>query len=190
MTEDTSTLTTLMQRAALDERARDELYEHVYHELRRCAQFALRRGHRGEFQTTELVNEVYLRIEKSNCLRELSNRRMFFSVAVKAMNHVLIDQYRKRQRSVDKKSTRQPLDLMLEQVEQQTDMDFEAIAKELDRLETESPRQHAVIMHRYFDGLSVSETAELLGTSADTVKRDWRLARVKLLARLKPYGSP
>jgi RNA polymerase sigma factor (TIGR02999 family) len=182
--DDPGKITKLIQRAALDTNARDELYDHVYHELRQHAQFALGRGQRGELQTTELVNEVYLRIEKSECLRKLSNRRMFFSVAAKAMKHVLIDHYRKRQRRLEGSSAREPLDFLIEEVERQTDVDFEELSRELDRLEQESPRQHAVIMHRYFAGFSVVETAELLDVSTETVKRDWRLARVKLSARL------
>ena len=135
------------------------------------------------------MNEVVLRIEKADCLHTCANRRVFFSVAVQAMKHVLIDHYRKRQRRPEENSARQPLDFLIEEVEQQTDVDFEALAKELDRLEREAPRQHAVIMHRYFAGLSIAETAELLEISTETVKRDWRLARVKLLARLRPDGG-
>ena len=189
LSNEPSGITELIQRASLDPTARDDLFRHIYQELRQCAQRALGFGKRGELQTTELVNEVYLRIEKADCLKSLSNRRMFFAVAGKAMRHVLIDHYRKGQRRLEGKSARQPLDFLIEEVEQQTDADFESLARELDRLERESPRQHAVIMHRYFAGLSVAETAEMLDVSADTVKRDWMLARVKLLARLKPHDD-
>ena len=180
----TRQITMLLQRAAEDEQARNELYESVYAELRQSAHRLLANSSRGELQTTALVNEVLLRMEKSACLSDLANRKVFFSITAKAMRQVLIDHYRRRQKRLEENASREPLDDVIKDVEDQTQASFENLAEELDRLEQESPRQHAVIVHRYFGGRTVPETAAMLGVSEETVHRDWRLARAKLFRRL------
>lgn len=179
-------ITALIKRAAEDEEARNALYERVYGELKKSARRLLVRQDRDVLQTTAVVNEVLLRIEKSGCLADLGNRRIFFAVTATAMRQVLIDHYRERQARFEGRLNRQgPLDTVIDNVQWQTRSDFETLAEELSRLELESPRQYCVIMHRFFGGRTAAETAELLEVSAETVHRDWRLARAKLFQRLR-----
>lgn len=174
-----------MQRAIEDGEAKNELYEFIYNELRKAAHRLLTSRSNSEMQTTDLVNEVVLRIERAESLKKFANRRVFFSVATMAMKQVLTDQYRRQKRRIENgQIEREPLDTVIQQVEEETEFDFELLSQELDKLEQDSPRQHAVIMHRYFGGLSVADTAKLLDISTGTVERDWRLARAKLFVRL------
>lgn len=175
----------LIQRAADDADARNALYERVYHELKQSAHRVLIRQDHNELQTTALVNEVLLRIEKSGCLGSLANRKVFFAITATAMRQVLIDHYRRRQARLEGRLDRQgPLDTLIEDIEWQTRSDFDELAEQLTRLESESPRQYSVIMHRFFAGRTVAETAEAIEVSEETVHRDWRLARAKLFQRL------
>lgn len=187
MTDETEPLTAILQLAAQDDRhAKEELYNRVYDELRRVAHGLLfRERRRGEMQTTALVNEVVLRFEMSNALDKMSSRRIFFATAIRAMNHILIDYYRRQMKLVDSPNRKAAqLDDAVKWIERQVGSDFEQLQLELDKLGEESPRQHSVVMHRFFSGLSVKETAEMLNVSVPTIERDWRLARAKLLRRL------
>jgi len=101
------------------------------------------------------------------------------------MNHILIDHYRSRKKLVDNSDRiSHPFDEALLWVEQEAGVDIEELQRSLELLAQQSERQHAVVTHRFFGGLTISETAELLNVSAQTVERDWRLARVKLLRSL------
>ena len=183
---DDEELTSLIQNAASDKpNARAELYSRVYDNLRSAARRLLNRQRRSEFQTTALVNEVIFRFERGGALTSMENRRVFFSVAIRAMNQVLVDHYRKRKKQIDGPDRlAEPLDGVIEQIESQVGTDLDHLQLELARLANESPRQHAVIMHRFFGGLTIPETAELLAVSEQTVQRDWRLARATLFRRL------
>ena len=181
-------LTRLMQLAAEGELdAKEDLYNLIYDDLRDAARRVLQRKARGDYQTTALVNEALLRFEKEGVLKKFSeNRRVFFSVAIRAMQQVLVDHYRSRKReqmAIVKED--HPFDLAIFAIHEQTGFDFEELTAALNELKTESPRQHAVIAHRFFDGLTIDETAEILEVSDGTVERDWRLARAKLARRLE-----
>lgn len=187
MTDETEPLTAILQLAAQDDRrAREKLYKRVYDELRRAAHgLLLRERRKGEMQTTALVNELVLRFEGSDALAKMANRRIFFATAIRAMNHILIDHYRRRQKLVDSPDRAAvQLDDAVKWIEEQVGYDFEQLQLELEKLANESPRQHSVVMHRFFSGLSVKDTADILDVSLPTVERDWRLARAKLLRRL------
>lgn len=181
-------LTNLLQLAAdNDVEAKDELYRRVYDDLKLAARRILfRERNVGEMQTTALVNEVILRFEASEAIEKMANRRVFFSVAIRAMNNALVDHYRRRKKLIDSPDrVAAPLDDAVKWIEDETGFDFERLQIELEVLATESPRQHSVVMHRFFGGLSVPATAELLETSVATVDRDWRVARAKLLRRMR-----
>lgn len=179
-------LTELIQESGESETAKARLYEEVYDELRQAAQRFTRRQHPGDFQTTALVNEVLLRFETGDALRNMANRRVFFSIALRAMNQILIDHYRRRKKLVDSPNRRaEPLDHAVAVIEDQLGFDFEQLQSALEKLSNESPRQHQVILHRFFGGLSIKDTAELLDVSDGTVERDWRLARAKLFRDLQ-----
>ena len=81
------------------------------------------------------------------------------------------------------------LDGIVKLIESEVDADFELLQIALDELLTDSPRQHAVVMHRFFGGLTIRATSEMLNVSVQTVERDWRLARAKLYQRLRGDGS-
>jgi RNA polymerase sigma factor (TIGR02999 family) len=183
----TSDITGLLARAgAGDQLAKDRLYGAVYDELRRLAHTVMSSRHRGDLQSTALVNEVVLRFEKAQCLQSFANRRVFFSVAIRAMDQILINHYLLRKKEVDSSDRRrEPLDAVVEAIEEQCGCDFEALHDALEKLEVDSSRQHAVIMHRFFGGLTIAQTATLLEVSEGTVERDWRLARAKLYRMLK-----
>jgi len=166
--------------------AREDFYRLIYDDLRESARRILRKHSRGEFQTTALVNESLMRFEKEGVLKKFSeNRRVFFSVANRAMQQVLIDHHRRRKLEKDRfDENSHPFDLSILSIQKQTGFDFEELSNALNELEYENPRQHAVITHRFFGGLTIEQTAQLLGVSEGTVERDWRLARAKLIRRL------
>ncbi len=102
------------------------------------------------------------------------------------MNNILIDHYRRRKKSIDSPDRAGvPLDDIFTQLEANFGIEFEDLQAELTKLEREAPRQHRVIMHRFFGGLTIKETANLLDISVQSVERDWRLARAKLISRLQ-----
>ena len=184
---DRSPLTELIQRAANGQvNAKERLYERVYNDLRSIAHRLMRDRRNNELQTTALVNEVLLRFEKGDALTTIANRRVFFSVAIRAMYQILVDQYRRRKKQIDGPGRiAEPLDQVVAVIEEQVGADFARLQVALDELASESPRQHEVIMHRFFGGLSIRHTAELLDVSVQTVERDWRLSRAKLLRELQ-----
>ncbi len=186
--EEKRELTQLLHRAAEGEAdAKRSLYELIYDDLRDAARRVLRRNVRGDYQTTALVNESLMRFEKEGVLKRFSeNRRVFFSVAIRAMQQVLVDHYRRRKREQQKLDEEgNPFDQTISSIEGQTGFDFADLTAAMDELAVESPRQHAVITHRFFGGLTIEQTAEILDVSDGTVERDWRLARAKLVTRLK-----
>jgi RNA polymerase sigma factor (TIGR02999 family) len=181
-------LTQLLRRAADGATdAKETLYELIYDDLREAARRVLKKNARGDFQTTALVNESLLRFEKEGVLKKFSeNRRVFFSVAIRAMQQVLVNHCRRRKREntqLDEEGN--PFDQTISSIQERTGFDFEDLSTALNELENESPRQHAVITHRFFGGLTLKQTAEVLEVSEGTVERDWRLARAKLIRRLK-----
>lgn len=181
-------LTALIQSAANDDAgAKDELYCRVYDELRTAAQNLMRHEKKaGELQATAIVNEVVLRFERGDVLKSVTNRRVFFSVANVAMRQILIDHYRRRKKLVDSPDRlASPLDAAVQWIENQMNASFEDLQLALQVLAEHSQRQHDVVMHRFFGGFTIQETADLLSVSVQTVERDWRLARVRLLRELR-----
>ena len=184
-------VTRLLQEAARGEtHAKEELYALIYDELRDAARRVLRDKQRGVYQTTMLVHESLMRFEKKGVLEQYAkNRRVFFSVAIRAMQQLLVDHCRRRKREkVSSLDEQFPLDHAVSTIEKQLGVEFDDLHAALHRLEQESPRQYEVIMHRFFVGLTIPETAEMLGISERTVERDWRLARSKLIRRLKDFS--
>lgn len=185
--EEKRDLTQLLHRAADGEAgAKEDLYDLIYDDLRNAARRVLRQHQRGDYQTTALVHESLMRFEKEGVLKKYSeNRRVFFSVAIRAMQQVLVDHYRRRRREQDPlEDEANPFDQTISSIEEQTGFDFEDLAAALSNLEKENERQHAVITHRFFGGLTIQQTAGILEVSEATVERDWRLARAKLIQRL------
>lgn len=164
----------------------------VYDELRRLAHHYLRRERRGHtLQTTALVHEVYLRlIPQDEATWE--DRGRFIAICAHLMRQVLVDYARARGR--EKRGAgrhRVPLEDDVATVDPVEHGRWEDLDRALQRLGALAPRQVQVVELRYFGGLSVEETADVLGVSAKTVKRDWAVARAWLrreLSRMETGG--
>jgi RNA polymerase sigma-70 factor, ECF subfamily len=163
-----------------DKSVLDELYQLVYDELHRLAHRYMRRENAGHtLQTTALVNEAYLRLADSKDLN-FHDRAHFFAVSANVMRRILIDEARKRQ---SERRGGDNLMLAIDEAldsEKQEDLDLIALDLALQGLAKVNDRQSKVVELRYFGGLSVDETASVLGVGPDTVMRDWRFAKAWL----------
>jgi len=166
-----------------DQKARDELLPLIYGELRRRAAAHLRRERRGHsFQPTALVHEAYLRLVEQKV--PWQNRAHFFGLASEMMRRILVDHARGRKRSKREGGwTRVELDEAVA-ISEQRDIDLVLLDQALQELSELDPRHGRIVELRFFGGLTLEETAEVLGVSPATVKRDWSLARAWLYRRL------
>lgn len=167
-----------------DEAALEQLMPLVYEELRRMARQYLRRERAGHtMQTNTLVHEAYLRLIDAGQVR-WQDRAHFFAIAARLMRRVLVDDA--RQRSFQKRGpelTRVSLDEAMV-LAPQRDAEVIALDEALQRLTRFAPRKGQVVELRFFGGLSIEETAAALEISTDTVKREWRTAKLWLLHEL------
>ncbi|HEX8566884.1 MAG TPA: sigma-70 family RNA polymerase sigma factor [Pyrinomonadaceae bacterium] len=166
--------------------ALDALMPLIYEELRRQAARYLKKE-RGNhtLQTTALINEAYLKLIDQ---REVvwQNRAHFFAIAAQAMRRILVDYARERHREKRGGAAENlPLDEALTIVSPEKSVDLVALDDALNRLAKFDARQARIVELRYFSGLSIDETAEILGVSNVTVRRDWDLAKSWLQLQLK-----
>jgi RNA polymerase sigma factor (TIGR02999 family) len=170
--------------------ALDELLPLVYHDLRRLAARALRRERRGHtLQATALAHEAYLRLVDQRAAR-WQNRAHFLAVAAQAMRRILVDHARRQgraKRGGDRE--RVPVEDAALASEPRA-VDLLALDEALGRLAALDARQARIVELRFFGGLSVEETAEVLGTSPGTVARDWTHAKAWLHDALSQGTSP
>lgn len=165
----------------------DELAPLIYHELRQIAEAAMRRERVGHtLQPTALVHEAYLRLAGQD-VGNWNNRVHFYGAAAQTMRRLLI-QYA-RQHKAAKRGGGQRVaadgaldDLMIAFEERATDL--LALDEALERLAAMNAQQGRIVELRFFGGLTVEETASLLGVSPSTVERDWRVARAWLLGEI------
>ena len=164
--------------------ALEQLAPLVYKELHRLAhRYMAREGPGHPLQTTELVNEVYLRLVDASAV-SWHDRAHFFAVCARMMRRTLIDFARARQyQKRSGKAIRVALDNPLG-VARQPAVDLVAVDDALNALGNLDPRKSQVVELRFFGGLSVEETAEVLKVSRDTVLRDWKFARTWLRREL------
>jgi RNA polymerase sigma-70 factor, ECF subfamily len=169
-----------------DHLALERLTPVVYQELHRMAQRYMAREHEGhDLQTTALINEVYLRLVKVKEV-EWQDRAHFFAVSARLMRRILTDfarshGYQKRGGGVH----RVPLEEVLTVSGAcETSVDLVALERALNHLSETDERKSKVVELRFFGGLTVEETAEVLQVSAETVMRDWSLARAWLQREL------
>jgi RNA polymerase sigma factor (TIGR02999 family) len=164
--------------------ARERLVPIVYAELRRLAHHHMRGERAGHtLQTTALVNEVYVRLAGIDRL-QWRDRAHFFAMAATLMRRVLVDYARQRAR--EKRGAGISVTSLDENaVAPQSAVDVVALDDALERLATVDPQQSRVVELRFFAGLSVEETAEALGVSPATVKRDWATAKLWLYNELR-----
>ena len=164
--------------------ARDRLMPLVYDELRRLARRYMRSESPGHtLQATALVNEAYLRLVEVDRI-QLESRAHFFALAARMMRRLLVDAARAR--GNDKRGGRMrrvPLD-EASGVFDDSGLDVGALDDALRKLESIHPRKVQVVELRFFGGFTLEQTADTLRVSADTVKRDWRFAKLWLLREL------
>ncbi len=160
--------------------ARDELMPLVYEELRRLAHRCMSRERPGHtLHTSALVNEAYLRLVDQKNIH-WQDRAHFFGIAARLMRQILVDYARKRhyaKRGGD--ARRVPLDEAMI-VSKERAADVLALDDALKSLAEIDPRQSQIVELRFFGGLSIEETAEVLAVSPGTVMRDWTLAKAWL----------
>jgi RNA polymerase sigma factor (TIGR02999 family) len=170
--------------ASGDQEALEQLTPRVYNELRRIARQCMRDERPGRtIQTTDLVHEAYLKLIDATKV-DWQHRAHFFAVSAQIMRRILLDQARRRLAA--KRGGATPRVNLDEATHVGCGQAREMIALDdaLNALAEVDPRKARVIELRFFAGLSVEETAAVLTVSADTVMRDWRLARAWLLAEL------
>lgn len=168
-----------------DKAALDRLTPLVYDELRRIAHRYVQRERAGHtLQTTALVNEAYLRLAGQQKV-DWQNRAHFFAVTAQVMRHILIDHARRRH-YVKHGGDAQHVSLEAATVmSQQRAVELIALDDALAELANFDQRKSRVVELRYFGGLSLEETAEVLEVSLMTVRRDWRVAKAWLYQAVK-----
>jgi RNA polymerase sigma factor (TIGR02999 family) len=167
-----------------DEAAFEQLTPLVYDELRRLAGRYLRRERSDHtLQSTELVHEAYLRIVDQRRVR-WQNRAHFFAIAAQMIRRILVDHARSRQAQ---KRGAAPYKLSLDEagpLAERRDLDLVALDDALSGLSKLDTQQSRIVELRFFAGLSVEETAEVLHVSPATVKRDWTTAKAWLFREM------
>ena len=172
-----------------DDTALEQLVPIVEDELRRLARARMVRERRNHtLQPTALVNEVFLRFNSARGL-EWRDRSHFLAIAARLMRRVLVDHARARgYRKRGGQAERVTLDGSVLELSQPP-VDFIDLDRALDRFASLDERRARVVELRFFGGLTVEETADVLRVSAETVNRDWRLARLWLLRELDATGA-
>jgi RNA polymerase sigma factor (TIGR02999 family) len=186
----TRDITSLLDRwNAGDVLAREELIPIVYRELRQVARRALaaeRPAH--TLQSTALVHEAYLRLAGQD-RPHWQNRQHFFAVAAQLMRRILVDHARKR---LAAKRGGYAVALELDEavaLPEHQSVDLVALDDALNALAALDSRQSQVVELRFFGGLTIDETASVMGLSTGTVKREWATARAWLSAELLRTSS-
>jgi RNA polymerase sigma factor (TIGR02999 family) len=168
-----------------DQGAFDKLVPLVYDELHRLAhRYMMRERDGSPLQTTALVNEAYLRlIDVKNV--EWQGRVHFFAISAKLMRRILVD-FARKQKFLKRSGNRKRVSLENALcVTSALDPDLVKLDDALNALAELYPRKAEVVELKFFGGLSIDETSEVLKVSRDTVKGDWRFAKAWLLREMK-----
>lgn len=172
-----------------DKAALDELMPAVYDELRHLAAHYLNRERSNHtLQPTALVHEAYLKLVDESRV-DWQNRAHFFAAAARMMRHILVDHARAHNAA---KRGGGNLKVTLNEAVAAfatPDLDLLALDDALNELSELDPQQSRVVELRYFGGLSIEDTAAVLGISPATVKRDWMTAKAWLRRCLKNHGE-
>lgn len=173
-----------------DQTARDALLPLVYDELRRMARGYLREERAGHtLQPTAIVHEAYLRLVDQQTVNWQS-RAQFFGLAASLMRNILVD-YARRRQTQKRGGELVPLTLSeADQVSASPELDVLALEEALSRLAALKPRHARLVELRYFGGLTIAETAAVLGVSHTTVEQDWTFARAWLGHHLRGSSAP
>ncbi|MEW6212742.1 MAG: sigma-70 family RNA polymerase sigma factor [Acidobacteriota bacterium] len=172
-----------------DSAALDQLIPIVYDELRAVAARYLRRERQDHtLQPTALVNEAYLRLIDQKQV-QWQNRAHFLGVAAQMMRRILVDHAKSHNRAKRGGGARKvSLDEAVALSQERAD-DLVELDEALTALAAFDERKSRVVEMRYFGGLSVEETAEVLKVSEITVARDWKLAKAWLYTHIENYGE-
>ena len=181
----------LVKWGAGDQKALDKLMPLVYSELRRLAGNYLRRERQNHtLQPTALVNEAYLKlIDQRNA--HWQNRAQFYGVAAQLMRRILVDHARQHKAAKRGGSDQQRLSITSagqlggKNVAAEPILDLLALHEALQELAVIDPQQERIVELKFFGGLSIEETAEVLGIGHATVERDWKMARAWLRRKLE-----
>lgn len=179
-------VTQILNRLKLGQtQASEQLLPLVYDELRRLAASRLKQERTGQtLQATALVHEVYLRLVDVEHQQHWESRRHFFGAAAEAMRRILIDNARhKKTIKRGGEFERQPIELGVIE-SPNTQVDLLALDEALMRLEAEDEQAAMLVKFRYFSGLTVSQSAELLDVSTRTAERLWTFAKAWLYREL------
>jgi RNA polymerase sigma factor (TIGR02999 family) len=192
-TSDTEITEVLQQWRNGDHAALDRLTERLYNQLRILAERALGKDWATQsLQPTELVHEAYLRLVDAQTL-DWKSRAHFFGVAARLMRQILVDQARTRN-AAKRGGGKLKVSIQADDVEVPDPhaqvVDLIGLDLALHELSTLDRNQGRVVELRFFAGMTVEETAEALGVSTRTVKRDWRLAKAWLRRRLSGSATP
>jgi len=158
----------------------------VYSELRRLAGNYLRRERRDHtLQPTALVNEAYLKLIDQKTAR-WQNRAQFYGIAAQLMRRILVDHARQHKAAKRGGSDQQRLSITSAGgLVAKPDLDVLALHEALEELKTIDPQQERVVELKFFGGLSIEETAEVMKLGHATVERDWKMARAWLRRKLE-----
>ena len=167
-----------------EEEALEKLVPLIYDELRRIARRYMKREPAGHtLQTTALVNEAYLRLIEQKGMK-WQNRAHFFAISAQLMRRILVSMARARHANKRGGEARQvSLDEALV-ISEERAAELVALDEAMNELAALDPRRSRVVELRYFGGLSVEETAEVLNISPETVMRDWKRAKAWLYTEL------
>lgn len=169
--------------------ALDRLMSVVYPEFRRIARQYLGRRTGESLESAALANEVYLKLIRAGTI-QCENRTHFLALCAQMIRRILVDHARRRRSAKRGGDAAQvPLDEVLLQVEA-CGIEVVALDSALQTLAQIDGRKSRLVELRYFAGLSLEETAEVLGVSPETAKRDWKMARAWLYTRLAARQKP
>jgi len=178
-------ITQLLQRWSNgEENARDELMPLVYNELHKLAVTYLRRERREHtLQPTALVNELFLKFSEQHSM-SWQNRAQFFGVAAQLMRRILVD-YARAHYATKRGGDRYCVSLRnIAAFGAEPDADLLALHDVLNGLDEIDPVQARIVELRFFGGLTIKETAEVIGISHATVEREWKMAQAYLKREL------
>lgn len=168
----------------------EKLFPLVFDELKRQAHGFLRRERPGHtLQTTALINETYIKLREQKGF-EWESRAHFFAICATLMRRILVDYAKARHRAKrGGHAAHVPLEGLAIEIEEKGGVDLLGLDQALDKLGEIDPQQARVVELRFFSGLTVEETAQSLGLSDSTVKREWRMAKAWLRHELDGGGS-
>jgi RNA polymerase sigma factor (TIGR02999 family) len=159
----------------------DEVFPLLYDDLRRRAHSFLRRERQGHtLQTTALINETYIKLREQRNI-EWESRAHFFAICATLMRRILVDYAKTRQRAKRGGGVvRTQVEEIMLAAPTEGGVDLIALDDALNRLAVLDPQQAQIVQLRYFSGFSIEDTADVLGISPSTVKREWRAAKAWL----------